>query len=134
MKFWVLSKSTTNLPGNPGRPTTSFWIHYFMLNEMQTTQITDTLGQRIDYINWNTSNRIYIYPKLSNLFFSLSYIRVPSSPFSPLQPLMPFPSIPGSPIRCERKDNKTKNIIHSCWISYSFFSSFSITVNRLCSV
>lgn len=46
-----------------------------MLNEMQTTQITDTLGQRIDYINWNTSNRIFIYPKLSNSFFSLSYTR-----------------------------------------------------------
>lgn len=46
-------------------------------------------------------------------------LRLPSSPFSPLQPLMPFPSMPGSPIRSERKDDKTKNIAHNCWILYS---------------
>lgn len=50
-------------------------------------------------------------------------IRLPSSPFSPLQPLMPFPSIPGSPIRCERKDDKTK-ILHTI-VGFHILSSLA---------
>lgn len=93
-----------------------------MLNETQNFAKQHILpihahDQRNDYINSNTSKRIYFIRSSVTFYFLI--IRLPSSPFSPLQPLMPFPSMPGSPIRSERKDDKTKNITHNCWILYS---------------
>lgn len=75
MKFWVLSKSTTNLPRNSDRPTT-FWIHHFMLNEMQTTHYRYTDGQRTEIL---ATGFIFIQSSVT-YFFPLAiyaYLRRP---------------------------------------------------------